>query len=113
MRLQQRYGCALTSKISGERSEVRCIDRLGLFNGENMKKTDWLPCNEAPPIREGYYEVRLWEEMCIPSNHGRVMRFYFDGKRWRNRHDGHRLVVEDRPGWHKKDEWRGVERPNV
>lgn len=78
-----------------------------------MKKTDWLPCNEAPPIREGYYEVRLWEKMCIPANHGRVMRFYFDGKRWRNRHDGHRLVVEDRPGWHKKDEWRGVERPNA
>lgn len=89
------------------------MDGLGLFNGENMKKTDWLPCNEAPPIREGYYEVRLWEKMCIPANHGKVMRFYFDGKRWRNRSDGHRLVVEDRPGWHKKDEWRGVERPNV
>ena len=78
-----------------------------------MKKTDWLPCNEAPPIYDGYYDVRLWEGKGIPADFGKVMRFYLDGKRWRNRHDGYRLVVEDRPGWHKKDEWRGVVRPNA
>ena len=79
-----------------------------------MKKTDWLPCNEAPPIYEGYYDVRLWESKWLfHAIHGRVMRFYFDGKCWRNGKGEYRLVGDDRPGWHKKDEWRGIERPNA
>lgn len=89
------------------------MDGLGLFNGENMKITGWLNCKETQPIHIGYYEVRLWESKGMPAQHAAARRFYFDGKRWRNRHDGHRLVMEERPGWHKKDEWRGIERPNV
>ena len=71
-----------------------------------MKKTPWINCN-TPPVRPGYYEVRLWDEMLISAEHSPARRWYFDGKHWRTASAGARFVAEERPGWHKKDEWRG------
>ena len=78
-----------------------------------MKTTGWLNCKETQPVHIGYYEVRLWESKGIPAYYGGVLRFYFDGKRWRNGKGEYRLVGEDRPGWHKMDEWRGRVKPSV
>ena len=77
-----------------------------------MKRTEWISC-ATPPVREGYYEVRLWENKAPPAKFSAHRKRYFDGNRWREAPNGSRYVAEERPGWHKKDEWRGVERPNV
>lgn len=71
-----------------------------------MKKTDWMNCRESPPIHVGWYEVRLWEPPSTLSGFTKVSKLYFDGKYWCHR--GHIIAGKDRPGWHKKDEWRGV-----
>lgn len=77
-----------------------------------MKKTEWISCT-TPPIREGYYEVRLWENKAVPAQFSTERKRYFDGKHWRETPSGISYVGEEHPGWHKKDEWRGVVRPNA
>jgi hypothetical protein len=78
-----------------------------------MKKTRWMNCIETKPVRIGYYEVRLWESKDVPAHYGSVLRYYFDGKNWRENKSGNRLIGDDRPGWHMMDEWRGIVKPNV
>ena len=77
-----------------------------------MKRTAWINCT-TPPIRSGYYEVRLWETKADPAMFSEPRKRYFDGKHWREALGGYQCVEEERPGWHKKDEWRGVVGPNV
>lgn len=76
----------------------------------SAKLTPWFYFSEKP-ARAGSYDVRLWESKCIPPYYGQKMIFYFDGKHWRSGINQYRLVGEDRPGWHKNDQWRGLAEP--
>lgn len=73
-----------------------------------MKKTEWMSCKETPPVRIGFYEVRLWESKKKPASYSKEKLYYFDGKAWHN-NDGYPMLSEgNRPGWSEKDEWRGL-----
>ena len=70
-----------------------------------MKTTEWINC-KTPPVRPGLYDVRWWSTYM--RRYLEPIRNYFDGAKWWNRKNGFRLTFMERPGWHNKDEWRGL-----
>lgn len=69
----------------------------------SKKLTPWFPCS-VKPVHVGTYEVRLWDN--YEQKYVEAYMYQWIGKYWSSY--GDRLAGVDRPGWHKKDEWRGL-----
>ena len=66
-----------------------------------MKLTPWFNCCTEKPVRDGWYEVRLWSQIAWRgSDYTAVEKWEFTKGEWRKRGDW--------PGRFKKDQWRGV-----
>lgn len=72
------------------------------------KLTGWLNCRKQPVVHVGKYDVRLWE----PGSFAPQGRRYFDGTDWFWRKGGEKMTGNQRPGWHHKDEYRGLTEPS-
>lgn len=69
----------------------------------SKKLTPWFP-GSVKPVHVGSYEVRLWDKWC--NEYASTGTYQWNGKYWSAY--GERTAGMDRPGWHPKDQWRGL-----
>ena len=90
------------------------IALIALIREVVMEKTDWMSCRTTPPVRDGDYEVILWGPGTNKKkgHFSAVMMYSYLGNEWL--HPNHIELYEEyeeyRPGWHKKDKWRGMKK---
>ena len=76
------------------------------FWRSEVKKTPWFNCKTEPPVRNGWYEVVLRLSYGYTS---RATQYYYRSGYWYvTDHSDYSLSGPSRPGWHKKDKWRGI-----
>lgn len=74
------------------------------------KLTKWFSCRKQPPVRPGWYDVRLATPPWQPSNtkYKKTIRWYFNGGQWQTSPNGFSFIGTGVPGYFDADQWRGL-----